>query len=162
MMFGLYLSYQPPASSFQQENGAGSWELAAGSSKRRRLMGILSRLLGHASEADIGAVEETLQHALADDEKVEKAFQLVRDLIIFTNRRMILVDRQGMTGKKTDYHSVPYRAVSHFSVESAGHFDLEAELKIWISGTVDPIQKTFKRGQTIFEVQKALATYVGK
>ena len=125
-------------------------------------MGILSRLLGHASEADIEAVEETLQHALAEDENVEKAFQLVRDLIIFTNRRMILVDRQGMTGKKTDYHSVPYRAVSHFSVESAGHFDLEAELKIWISGTPDPIQKTFKRGQTIFEVQKALATYVGR
>lgn len=125
-------------------------------------MGILSRLLGHASEADVAAVEETLQHALADDENVEKAFQLVRDLIIFTNRRMILVDRQGMTGKKTDYHSVPYRAVSHFSVESAGHFDLEAELKIWISGMPDPIQKTFKRGQTIFEVQKALATYVGR
>ena len=125
-------------------------------------MGILSRLLGHASEADIEAVEETLQHALAEDENVEKAFQLVRDLIIFTNRRMILVDRQGMTGKKTDYHSVPYRAVSHFSVESAGHFDLEAELKIWISGAPDPIQKTFKRGQTIFEVQKALATYVGR
>ena len=40
--------------------------------------------------------------------------------------------------------------------------DLEAELKIWISGTEMPIQKTFKRGQTIFEVQKALATYVGR
>jgi hypothetical protein len=119
-------------------------------------------MLGHASEADIESVEETLEHALADDENVEKAFQLMRDLIIFTNRRMILVDRQGMTGRKTEYHSVPYRAVTHFSVESAGTFDLEAELKIWISGTADPIQKTFSRGQTIFEVQKALATYVGR
>ena len=125
-------------------------------------MGILSRLLGHASEADVQDVEETLKHALADDENVEKAFKLVRDLIIFTNRRMIMVDKQGMTGAKTDYHSVPYRAITHFSVESAGHFDLEAELKIWISGAPDPIQKTFSRGQTIFEVQKALATYVGR
>ena len=125
-------------------------------------MGILSRLLGHASEADVQDVEETLKHALADDEDVEKAFKLVRDLIIFTNRRMIMVDKQGMTGAKTDYHSVPYRAITHFAVESAGHFDLEAELKIWISGAPDPIQKTFSRGQTIFEVQKALATYVGK
>lgn len=125
-------------------------------------MGILSRLLGHASEADVESVEETLEHALADDEKVEKAFRLVRDLIIFTNRRMILVDWQGMTGKKAEYHSVPYRAVTHFSVESAGHFDLEAELKIWISSTPDPIRKTFSRGQTIFDVQKALATYVGR
>ena len=125
-------------------------------------MGILSRLLGHASEADVQDIEETLKHALADDEDVEKAFKLVRDLIIFTNRRMIMVDKQGMTGAKTDYHSVPYRAITHFAVESAGHFDLEAELKIWISGTPDPIQKTFSRGQTIFEVQKALATYVGR
>jgi len=119
-------------------------------------------MLGHASEADIESVENTLEHALADDENVEKAFQLMRDLIIFTNRRMILIDRQGMTGRKTEYHSVPYRAVTHFSVESAGTFDLEAELKIWISSTRDPIQKTFSRGQTIFEVQKALATYVGR
>ena len=125
-------------------------------------MGLLSRLLGHASEADVASVEETLEHVLADDENVEKAFQLMRDLIIFTNRRMILVDRQGMTGRKAEYHSVPYRAVTHFSVESAGTFDLEAELKIWLSGTSAPIEKTFSRGQTIFEVQKALATYVGR
>ena len=125
-------------------------------------MGVLSRLLGHASEANIETIEQALEHALADDENVEKAFQLMRDLIIFTNRRMILVDHQGMTGRKTEYHSVPYRAVTHFLVESAGTFDMEAELKIWISGSAEPIQKTFSRGQTIFEVQKALATYVGK
>ena len=125
-------------------------------------MGLLSRMLGHASEAEVASVEETLEHALADDEKVEKAFQLMRDLIIFTNHRMILIDRQGVTGRKAEYHSVPYRAVTHFSVESAGAFDLEAELKIWISGAPDPIQKTFSRGQTIFDVQRALATYVGR
>jgi hypothetical protein len=47
-------------------------------------------------------------------------------------------------------------------VETAGHFDLESELKIWISSNPTPIQKTFTRGKTILEVQKALATYVGK
>lgn len=125
-------------------------------------MGLLSRMLGHASEADVEEIEEALKHVLADDEDVQKAFQLMRDLIIFTNRRMILVDRQGLTGRKTEYHSVPYRGVTHFSVENAGHFDLEAELKIWISGTANPIQKTFSRGKTIFEVQRALATYVGR
>jgi len=123
-------------------------------------MGLLSRMLGHASEADIGSVEETLEHVLAEGEKVEKAFQLMRDLIIFTSHRMILIDRQGVTGRKAEYHSVPYRAVTHFTVESAGTFDLEAELKIWLAGTPDPIQKTFSRGKTIFDVQRALATYV--
>jgi hypothetical protein len=93
---------------------------------------------------------------------VERAFQLVRDLIIFTNRRLLLVDRQGLTGKKTTYHSIPYRAITNFAVETAGHLDLESELKIWISSQADPVQKTFTRGKTIFEVQKALATYVGR
>jgi hypothetical protein len=125
-------------------------------------MGLLSGLLGTAAEADIADVEKNVEQILADDERVERAFQLVRDLLIFTNRRFILVDRQGLTGKKTTYQSIPYRAITNFAVETAGHFDLESELKIWISGQADPVQKQFTRGRTIFEVQKALATYVGR
>lgn len=125
-------------------------------------MGFLSALLGHASQADVEELERDLEAILAEDERVERAFRLVRDLLIFTNRRFILIDRQGMTGKKTSYDSIPYRAITHFAVETAGHFDLEAELKIWISGTADPIQRTFTRGQSILEVQKALASYVGR
>jgi hypothetical protein len=125
-------------------------------------MGLLSALLGHASQADVDEIERDLEAILAEDEQVERAFRLVRDLLIFTNRRFIVVDRQGMTGKKTSYDSIPYRAITHFAVETAGHFDLEAELKIWISGTTDPIQRTFTRGQSILEVQKALASYVGR
>ena len=125
-------------------------------------MGILSALLGHASEADIEEAERDLANVLAQDEKVERAFQLVRDLIIFTNRRLLLVDKQGVTGWKVEFHSIPFRAITHFAVESAGALDLEAELKIWVSSSQTPIQKTFKRGQTIFDVQKALATYVGR
>lgn len=125
-------------------------------------MGLLSALLGNAWEADIEDVEQAIEKILAEDERVERAFRVVRDLLIFTNRRFIMVDRQGVTGKKTTYDSIPYRAISHFAVETAGHFDLESELKIWISGTDTPIQKTFSRGQAILEVQKALASYVGR
>lgn len=125
-------------------------------------MGLLSGLLGNAAEADVAEVEKHLEQVLADDERIERAFQLVRDLIIFTNRRLMFVDRQGMTGKKTTYHSIPYRAVTNFAVETAGHFDLESELKVWISGQPSPVQKTFARGNTIFEVQKALAAYAGR
>jgi len=125
-------------------------------------MGLLSALLGMASEADVEDIEKNLEQILADDENVERAFRLVRDLLIFTNRRFIVVDRQGVTGKKTTFHSIPYRAITNFSVETAGHFDLEAELKIWITGNPEPIQRTFTRGSSILEVQKALATYVGR
>lgn len=126
-------------------------------------MGFLSGLLGDASAADVAEVEKDLENILAPGETVERAFQIIRDLMIFTKSRLILVDKQGMTGKKTEYHSIPYRAVTHFSIETAGHFDLEAELKIWVSSNVDPlVSRTFKRGSAIFEVQKALATYVGR
>jgi hypothetical protein len=125
-------------------------------------MGLLSALLGNASEADVDEVEQTLTRILAEDEKVERAFRLVRDLLIFTSHRFILVDRQGLTGKKSSYESSPYRAITRFGVETAGHFEMESELKIWISGSAEPVQRTFTRGDTIFEVQKALATYVGR
>jgi hypothetical protein len=125
-------------------------------------MGLLSALLGLASEADVKDVEETLEQIIADDEKVERAFKLVRDLFIFTNHRLIVVDYQGMTGMKASYHSIPYRAISHFVVQTAGPVNIESDLTIWIIGNPTPIQRTFTRGSTIFEVQKALATYVGR
>jgi hypothetical protein len=122
-------------------------------------VGLLARLLGNASEADVDDVEQDLEQILAEGESVERAFALMRDLFIFTDRRFIMVDKQGMTGVKTEYHSIPYKAISHFSVETAGVMDMESELKIWISSGTTPIQKTFRRGKTIFEVQQALATY---
>jgi hypothetical protein len=122
-------------------------------------MGLLSRLIGNASEADVTSIEQALDKILAEDETVQRAFALVRDLFIFTDRRFIMVDKQGVTGVKTEYHSIPYRAITRFSVETAGPTDLDAELRIWVSSSSTPIQKTFRRGGAILDVQQALATY---
>jgi hypothetical protein len=67
-----------------------------------------------------------------------------------------------MTGSKVEYHSIPYKSITHFSIETAGTFDLEAELKIWISSTAVPIQKQFNKKLSIYEVQSVLAAYVLK
>ena len=125
-------------------------------------MGLLSGLLGNASEVDLADIESDLERMIAPGETVERAFQLIRDLMIFTRSRLILVDKQGITAKKTEFHSIPYRAITHFSIETAGHFDLESELKIWITSYPDPLTRTFKRGGGIIDVQRALATYVGR
>jgi hypothetical protein len=68
-------------------------------------------------------------------------------MYVFTNKRLILIDKQGITGRKVDYHSIPYRAITQFKIETAGHFDLDAELKIWISGYLNiwAIQPNRKR-----------------
>ncbi len=123
-------------------------------------MGFLSGLLGNASEIDVKELEEELSHLLIENEKAEKAFKLIRDLFIFTDKRLILIDKQGVTGKKIEYHSIPYSDISHFSTETAGHFDLDSELKIWIRGHEQPIMKEFKKGSNLEAVQKAIATYV--
>jgi hypothetical protein len=123
-------------------------------------MGVFSGILGNASEVDAKEVENEILPLLADSEQIKKAFKLVRDLIIFTDKRLILVDKQGITGKKIEYHSIPYKAITHFAIETSGHLDLDAELKIWISGSQLPITKEFKKDKNIFEVQKALAIFI--
>lgn len=125
-------------------------------------MGLLDGMLGNASEIDPGKVQKEFGQILAPGEQVERAYQLIRDYFIFTDKRLVLVDKQGLTGSKVEYHSIPYRSITHFSVETAGTFDLEAELKIWISGAPVPIQKQFNKKLNVYEVQAVLASYVLK
>ncbi|XVL95834.1 PH domain-containing protein [Bacillus subtilis] len=120
-------------------------------------MGFIDGLLGNASTLSTAAVKEELAHILLEGEKVEAAFKLVRDLIVFTDKRLILVDKQGITGKKTEFQSIPYKSISRFSVETAS-FDLDSELKIWISGAELPaVSKQFKKDESIYDIQKVLA-----
>ncbi len=123
-------------------------------------MGILSGLLGHASEIDAAKLESDFADILCDNEQIELAYKIVRDLVIFTNLRLVLVDKQGVTGKKVQYHTIPYKSISHFAVETSGNFDLDAELKIWVSGVTEPIQREFRKDAAVIDVQKALAAYV--
>lgn len=125
-------------------------------------MGILDGLMGNASEVNIADVRKEFAQVLAPEENIEKAYKLIRDMFIFTNKRPILIDKQGLTGKKSEVHSLPYRNITHFSIETAGSFDLDAELKIWISGSPTPIQKQFNKNLNIYEVQSVLAAYVLK
>ncbi|MEQ6377496.1 PH domain-containing protein [Bacillaceae bacterium S4-13-58] len=123
-------------------------------------MGFLDGFIGNASEVDLKNVEKQLERIIADHEKIEKAYQVIRDMLIFTNKRLILVDKQGVTGKKAEYHSIPYKSITHFSVETAGTFDMDAELKIWISGTPEPISKQFRKDDNIYDIQKSIANFI--
>ena len=125
-------------------------------------MVFLNGLLGNASQVDLPEVQKEYAQILASQEVIERAYKLVRDMFIFTDKRLILIDKQGITGKKMEYHSIPYKSISHYSVETAGHFDLDAELKIYISSSPVPIVKTFNKNVSIYEVQSVLSQYVLK
>lgn len=121
---------------------------------------MLQGFLGNAREVDTAALQQDLDALLVEGEDVLRGFKILRDLFIFTNRRLILIDKQGITGRKAEYHSIPYKSISHFSVETAGSFDADAEMKIYISGNPVPIQREFKRGTDIISVQKTLADHI--
>jgi hypothetical protein len=124
-------------------------------------VGLLSGLMGNASIVDSNEIQKEFSYLLIDGETIELGFKLIRDMFIFTNKRLILVDKQGITGSKLEYKSVTYKSISRFSIETAGTFDLEAELKIWVSGEQLPsIQKQFTKAVNVYDVQKVLATHV--
>lgn len=121
---------------------------------------MLQGMFGNAREVNIKELQSDLDVLLIPGESVVRGFKIIRDLFIFTDKRLILIDKQGITGKKAEYHSIPYKSISHFSVETAGTFDMDAEMKIYISGNMTPIEREFKRGTDIEGVQKTLAEFI--
>jgi len=124
-------------------------------------MGIFSALMGNAGTVSQEDLLKKYGQLLIDKEEIEMGFKLNRDTFIFTNKRLILVDVQGITGSKTEYKSITYKSITRFSVETAGTFDLDAELKIWVSSELNPsIVKQFNKSVNVYDVQKVLAHHV--
>ncbi|BDC99871.1 PH domain-containing protein [Persicobacter psychrovividus] len=124
-------------------------------------MGLFQKLMGNASAVSVEKLQKEYEPILMDQERIEFGFSLIRDVFLFTGKRLILIDVQGVTGKKKAYKSIPYKSISRFSVETAGTFDLDAELKVWISGEDEPtIDKPFNKSIDVYAVQKLLAEKV--
>jgi hypothetical protein len=124
-------------------------------------MGLFSALLGNAGAVDQETLVKDYQKLLIEGEQIELGFKLIRDTFIFTNKRLILIEKQGITGSKIEYKSIIYKSISRFSVETAGTFDLEAELKIWVSSETNPsIVKQFNKSVNVYDVQNVLAHHV--
>ena len=127
-----------------------------------KIMGIFNAILGNASEVTTEDAAKEFEPILIDGEVIEKAYKMIKDMFIFTNKRLILVEKQ-LVGTKVDYLSIPYTNVIKFSKESAGILDLDAELKIWIRDEAFPIKKQFgKGGNNINEVYRILSQHILK
>lgn len=95
---------------------------------------------------------------LIDGETVISAYKSVRDGVVFTNKRIIAINVQGITGKKQDYTSIPYSKISTFSLETAGVFDLDTELELYMSG-VGKVKFQFTQSTDVKEICRAISTY---
>lgn len=124
-------------------------------------MGLFNKILGNASEVSSEKLTEKYGRLLIQNESIELGFKLLRDTFMFTDKRLILIEIQGITGSKIEYKTLPYKSISRFSLETSGTFDLDAELKIWISSEDMPsISKKFNKSIDVYEVQKYLASKI--
>ncbi len=76
---------------------------------------------------------EKVAELLLEDEVIVDSYKSMRDGVVFTNKRIIAVNVQGLTGSKKDFTSLPYKNIVAYSVESSGTFDIDSELEIYFS-----------------------------
>lgn len=117
-------------------------------------------ILGNASEINIENLESEFRDILCDNENIESAYKVIRDKWVFTNKRLIILDVQGVTGSKREYRTIPYSSIVQFSVETAGTLDDDCEMKLWVKGSDSPFKQEFSRHTNIKAIQKELARHI--
>lgn len=96
---------------------------------------------------------------LLNGETIVACYQSVRDYLLFTTKRIISVNVQGVTGRKQDFTSLPYSKIQAFSVETAGTLDLDTELELWFSG-LGRVHLEFLRGTDVGALCKLIGNAV--
>ena len=103
-------------------------------------------------------VPHDVQELLINGEVAERAFRTVRDVAVFTNKRLIVKDVQGLTGSKVEIYSLPYSSVHMWSTENAGMLDFTSEVELWTRAGNIKIQ--LKRDINIRTFERLLAEYI--
>ena len=92
-------------------------------------------------------------------EQIIYSYQTVRDGVVFTNKRILAINIQGITGKKKDISSLPYSKIQAFSIETAGTLDLDSELEIWFSG-LGKVKFEFSKDSNVAASGRIISEYV--
>lgn len=103
-------------------------------------------------------IPNDVHELLVNGEQAFKAFKTVRDYAIFTNKRIIIRDSQGITGKKIEVYSIPYSSIVMYSTENAGTLDLNSEVELWTKA--GRIKINLKRGINIREFDSLIANAI--
>lgn len=103
--------------------------------------------------------EKELDPILIHGEEVIDCYKSVRDGVIFTNKRIIVISVEGVTGKKKDITSFPYSKIQAFSVETSGVFDIDSELELWLSG-MGKARFEFTGGTNVYDVCRLISSFV--
>ncbi|NLC77349.1 MAG: PH domain-containing protein [Clostridia bacterium] len=108
-------------------------------------------------------IPDNLRSMLTPAEEPLFAVKTIRDAAVFTDKRILIADKQGITGKKVEYCTIPYKSIVTYSIETAGTFDLDSEIKLTLSGGIR-VELQFMKGkqmdQLLFKVNEVITRYV--
>lgn len=104
------------------------------------------------------SILKDIELLLVPSEEVISAYKGIRDYVVFTDKRVIAVNVQGMTGKKKDFTSLPYAKISAFSVETSGVLDLDSELEMYFSG-LGKVKFEFTGRSDIVRIGQIIGSY---
>lgn len=100
-------------------------------------------------------IPSDLKTILVKGEEPVAAYKTFRDTAIFTNKRIIVKDVQGITGKKVEMYSLPFSSILMWSSENAGHIDMNSEIELWTR--VGQIKICLKRDIDIRKFDKLIS-----
>lgn len=123
-------------------------------------MSLIQHLFGNATEVDPAKIQAEFVEILISGESITQCFKLFRDLLILSNYRLIVVNKQGMTGSKQEIVSIPWKNIKKFSCENAGFLDGDGELKVWVTGDQVPMKWELSKTINIRQVYAFLSHYV--
>jgi hypothetical protein len=107
----------------------------------------------------VASPPESVTPLLIPNEEIIGIYQAIRDFVVFTNKRVISVNVQGLTGKKKDFTTLPYSKIQAFSIETAGTFDLDSELDLVFSG-LGRVRFEFTGNSDIIAIGKLISSYI--
>ena len=107
------------------------------------------------SKVKVGDGFREYEFLMSQTEEVLLEYKSIRDRFIVTNEKLIMIDTQGITGRKKEYLSIYISSISSFSVESSGTFDMDAELKVYASG-IGQMEFEFLKGTDVRELASAI------
>jgi len=102
---------------------------------------------------------EKVSDLLLDDEQIVDSYKTMRDGVVFTNKRIIAVNVQGITGSKIDFTSLPYKNIVAYSIETSGTFDLDSELEIYFSA-LGKVKFEFSGQSSMLAISKLISSYL--
>lgn len=110
-------------------------------------------------EISLRDVRPEIPTLLVSGENMVMAFQTVRDQVVFTDKRIFVVNVQGITGKKVSYFSYPYSKVQYFGIETAGVLDIDSEI-IFAFSNGARLQFDFKSKVDIIKISMMVSNYI--